>query len=72
MPGMGKFLFRPLAFAVLASLFLALTFVPSRCAAWLRKSKSPVENGGNAGNGGGIFGRVDSAFQGLTRGYERG
>lgn len=40
MPGMGKFLFRPLAFAVafamLASLFLALTFVPTRCAAWLR------------------------------------
>lgn len=40
MPGMGKFLFRPLALAVafgmIASLFLALTFVPTRCAAWLR------------------------------------
>ena len=40
MPGMGKFLFRPLAlavaFAMVASLFLALTFVPTRCAAWLR------------------------------------
>jgi len=40
MPGMGKFLFRPLAlavaFAMLASLLLALTFVPSRCAAWLK------------------------------------
>ena len=44
MPGMGKFLFRPLAlavaFAMLASLFLALTFVPSRCAAWLRSHGS--------------------------------
>jgi CzcA family heavy metal efflux pump len=40
MPGMGKFLFRPLSlavgFAMIASLFLALTFVPARCAAWLR------------------------------------
>src|SRR5262249_35617485 len=40
LPGMGKFLFRPLAlavaFAMLASLLLALTFVPTRCAAWLR------------------------------------
>jgi multidrug efflux pump subunit AcrB len=40
MPGMGKFLFRPLAlavaFAMIASLFLALTFVPSRAAVWLR------------------------------------
>lgn len=40
MPGIGRFLFRPLAlavaFAMIVSLFLALTFVPSRCAAWLR------------------------------------
>lgn len=39
MPGMWKFLFRPLAlavtFAMFISLFLALTFVPTRCAAWL-------------------------------------
>jgi multidrug efflux pump subunit AcrB len=38
--GMGKFLFRPLAlsvtFAMLASYVLSMTFVPSRCAIWLR------------------------------------
>jgi multidrug efflux pump subunit AcrB len=40
MPGMGEFLFRPMALAVafsmVAAYFLAQTFVPSRCATWLR------------------------------------
>lgn len=40
MPGMGKFLFRPLAlsvaFAMLASYGLSLTLVPSWCATWLK------------------------------------
>lgn len=39
-PGMGKFLFRPLAlsvtFAMLASYGLSLTLVPSWCATWLK------------------------------------
>src|SRR5207249_2453346 len=39
-PGMGKFLFRPLAlsvtFAMVASYILAMTIVPSRCATWLK------------------------------------
>lgn len=47
MPGMGKFLFKPLAlavaFAMLASLFLALTFVPTRCASWFRPHDPHVD-----------------------------
>ena len=65
MPGMGKFLFRPLAltvaFAMLASLFLALTFVPSRCAAWLKEHSS---------HGDRTPGRVEAMLLALTRGYE--
>jgi multidrug efflux pump subunit AcrB len=78
-PGMGKFLFRPLALAVafsmLASLLLALTFVPSRCAAWLREHVTP---GGEPGHerisvlarlGERIHHAVDRALNGLTRIY---
>lgn len=40
MPGMGAFLFRPMAmavgFAMLAAFVLAMTFVPAMCALWLR------------------------------------
>ncbi|HEY1379758.1 MAG TPA: efflux RND transporter permease subunit [Gemmataceae bacterium] len=40
MPGMGAFLFRPMAFGVafcmLAAFLLAMTFVPAMCALWLR------------------------------------
>ena len=39
-PGLGAFLFQPMflavAFAVLVAYGLSLTFVPARCAAWLR------------------------------------
>jgi multidrug efflux pump subunit AcrB len=40
MPGLGKFLFRPMflsvAFAMAIAYVLSRTFVPARCAAWLR------------------------------------
>lgn len=40
MPGMGGFLFRPLtlavAFAMIASFFLSMTFVPVACSRWLK------------------------------------
>ena len=40
MPGMGEFLFRPMAmavaFAMIAAYILSRSFVPSRCAAWLK------------------------------------
>jgi multidrug efflux pump subunit AcrB len=39
-PGLGKFLFRPMflavTFAMVIAYILAMTFVPARCAAWLR------------------------------------
>lgn len=40
MPGMGQFLFKPMAFAVafamISAYILSRTFVPARCAAWLK------------------------------------
>ena len=40
MPGLGEFLFQPMAlavaFAMIAAYILSRTLVPSRCAAWLR------------------------------------
>ena len=40
MPGMGEFLFRPMAmavaFAMIAAYVLSRSFVPARCAAWLK------------------------------------
>lgn len=40
MPGMGQFLFKPMAFAVafamIAAYLLSRSFVPARCAAWLK------------------------------------
>jgi multidrug efflux pump subunit AcrB len=49
MPGLGKFLFRPMffavAFAMTIAYILSRTFVPARCAAWLRGHghAAPVE-----------------------------
>ncbi len=43
MPGLGQFLFLPMAtavgFTMIAAFFLSMTFVPARCAAWLRPKK---------------------------------
>ncbi len=76
MPGMGKFLFRPLAlavaFAMIASLFLALSFVPSRGAAWLRAHQH--HTGDNPYSGGWLqrlLHPVERLLFGLTRNYER-
>src|SRR5437588_530822 len=50
MPGMGAFLFRPMAlavaFAMIAALFLALSFVPALCSLWLRPHPQPVVHHG--------------------------
>ncbi|HQR05973.1 MAG TPA: efflux RND transporter permease subunit [Gemmatales bacterium] len=65
MPGMGKFLFRPLAlsvtFAMIISLFLALTFVPTRCAAWLRPHATHSSRG--------FFHLIDLLLTQLTKAY---
>src|SRR5262245_35427198 len=76
MPGMGRYLFRPLALAVafsmIASLFLALTFVPTRCAAWLRHHHPGEHNGELPREG--WFARFHRRFQArldaFTRRYE--
>lgn len=49
MPGLGQFLFLPMALAVaftmIAAFFLSMTFVPARCAAWLRpRSNESIED----------------------------
>ncbi len=49
MPGLGAFLFRPMFFAVALAMgvayLLSRTFVPARCAAWLRGHRAePVES----------------------------
>ncbi|HJT36685.1 MAG TPA: efflux RND transporter permease subunit [Pirellulales bacterium] len=45
MPGMGQFLFKPMAlavaFAMIAAYLLSLSLVPVRCAAWLRSGMHP-------------------------------
>ena len=60
MPGLGEFLFRPMAlavaFAMIAAYLLSRTFVPSRSAAWLkahaparpRRPRRPRQAGGTA------------------------
>lgn len=46
MPGLGKFLFKPMflavAFAMTIAYVLSRTFVPARCAAWLRGHHHPA------------------------------
>jgi multidrug efflux pump subunit AcrB len=50
MPGLGEFLFRPMAlavaFAMTAAYFLSRTFVPSRSAVWLRQRSQGGEPAG--------------------------
>jgi multidrug efflux pump subunit AcrB len=47
MPGLGAFLFRPMFFAVAFAMTIAYvmsrTFVPARCAAWLRGHAAPAD-----------------------------
>jgi multidrug efflux pump subunit AcrB len=67
MPGLGEFLYRPMAaavaFAMIAAYFLSRTFVPSRCAAWLRPHDG---HGRDDGHGSRAFrwweGRIDAAI----------
>lgn len=75
--GMGKFLFRPLAmsvtFAMLASYFLSMTLVPSRCAAWLKAHSADDGHGKPQKKGLGV--RIHHAIEGtlsaVVKVYER-
>lgn len=76
MPGMGGFLFRPLtlavAFAMIASFILSMTFVPVACSRWLKHEHShPGEEHASAGWGRRIYHRIDLALHWATRQYGR-
>src|SRR5262249_44632008 len=55
MPGLGRFLFRPMAlavaFAMMAAYILSRSFVPSRCAGWLKAHSHVPHANGNGVNG---------------------
>ncbi len=89
-PGLGAFLFKPMflavAFAVLIAYVASLTFVPTRCAAWMRPhAHPPVETHGPdyehrndaeapaAGRGvvARLFGRWEAALDAVFGGYAR-
>jgi multidrug efflux pump subunit AcrB len=78
-PGLGAFLFKPMflavAFAVLVAYGVSLTFVPTRCAAWLKS-----HGAGNHGNGeqdhaptrgpiGYLFEKWESTLNVIFKGY---
>ncbi len=63
MPGSGQFLFKPMAlavaFAMLCALVMAMYFVPSRCATWLK----PHDD--DAGKKEGYFGKLFARWEAL-------
>jgi multidrug efflux pump subunit AcrB len=87
MPGMGGFLFRPLAlavtFAMVTSFLLSRTFVPMMCSKFLADDHSRTEGGHGTGHGGhgvghqprSFFGRVHHSIEAYldraTAGYGR-
>ena len=89
-PGLGAFLFKPMflavAFAVLIAYAASLTFVPARCAAWMRGHAHPAPVEAHVANyqhrneheiepGKGVVGRLfarwESALDAVFRGYAR-
>jgi multidrug efflux pump subunit AcrB len=79
MPGMGGFLFRPLAlavaFAMLASFLLSRTFVPMMCAKFLPEEPGARGDGPEHVHARGLFGRaqarIDRFLIRQTKRYER-
>jgi multidrug efflux pump subunit AcrB len=84
MPGMGGFLFRPLAlavtFAMVTSFLLSRTFVPMMCAKFLpdeqqhgaaARGNGHTAHHGPAGRFAPAHRRIEHALDGLTRLYER-
>ena len=72
MPGMGSFLFRPMAmavaFAMATAYILSRTLIPACAVAWLKPSKKV---GGDEGRGGEKAGLVHRAFKKWQRGIDR-
>jgi multidrug efflux pump subunit AcrB len=75
MPGMGGFLFKPLAlavaFAMISCLILSWTFVPMLCSRWLREHTHPGQEHVSQGWWAGIHRRIEWVLTGVTRRYER-
>jgi multidrug efflux pump subunit AcrB len=88
MPGSGQFLFKPLAlsvaFAMIAAFVLAMTFVPTRAAAWLKgePKKEPKNDdsadsheerssGGISGFFSGLMGRIQAGIDVGIQWYTR-
>jgi multidrug efflux pump subunit AcrB len=77
MPGIGTFLFQPMAIAVAcamaAAYLLSRTFVPTRCAAWLRPKAEQGAEGSNQATTGLVaqwFGRWEKTLEAGIRVYE--
>lgn len=70
MPGLGTFLFRPMAlavgFAMLAAFALALTFVPAMCKLWLRGHEHHEAAPGLLGR---AFAKWEGGINAFIRGY---
>jgi multidrug efflux pump subunit AcrB len=75
MPGLGEFLYRPmamtLALAMVAAYFLSRTFVPSRCATWLRPHAHETEHGARRGLVSRAFGRWEGRIGAAVAQYVR-
>jgi multidrug efflux pump subunit AcrB len=74
MAGAGQFLFKPMALtvalAMLGSYLLAMSFVPSRAAAWLKPHRAG-HNGRTAGLAGRALAKVQAAIDMAIRWYTR-
>ncbi|MFO0952528.1 MAG: efflux RND transporter permease subunit [Isosphaeraceae bacterium] len=75
MPGLGSFLFRPMAmavaFAMTAAYFLSRTFVPSRSARWLLPHAPAGEKGNGHEHGTGLFARWEALIDRGIAAYSR-
>ncbi|MBI3862314.1 MAG: efflux RND transporter permease subunit [Planctomycetia bacterium] len=75
MPGMGQFLFKPMAmavaFAMIAAYILSRSFVPARCAAWLHAHETGHEQPHRRGPVGRLFGRWEALIEAGIRLYVR-
>ena len=72
MPGMGQFLFKPMAmavaFAMISAYLLSRTFVPARCAAWL---KAHAVHTGEQAHGDGGHSSPESRRGAIARAFAR-
>jgi multidrug efflux pump subunit AcrB len=73
MPGLGGFLFKPLAlavaFAMIASFGLSWTFVPSLCAHWLKPHGAGGHDDARRGLWARAHGKFEAGLGALNRGY---